>query len=78
VVPQEEVLPKAIELLQTITGKAPLALSKCIAAVNAVYNDGVNGYEMELNAFGACFETEDMKEGAAAFLEKRNPNFKAR
>jgi enoyl-CoA hydratase len=76
VVPQEDVLPKATALLRTITGKAPLSLAKCIAAANAVFNKGVDGYEMELIAFGACFETEDMKEGAAAFLEKRSPNFK--
>lgn len=37
-----------------------------------------NGYIFEQNAFGECFHTEDMKEGAAAFLEKRKPNFTGR
>lgn len=76
VVTPEELLPKTTSLLQTIITKAPLAVGKCIAAVNAVFNERLNGYEEELKAFGDCFETEDMKEGAAAFLEKRKPTFK--
>jgi enoyl-CoA hydratase len=75
VVPQEELLAKAISLLQTITSKAPLAISHCIKAVNAVFNHTKDGYEVELEAFGDSFDTQDMKEGAAAFLEKRKPNF---
>lgn len=75
VVPQEELLAKATSLLQTITAKAPLAISRCIQAANAVYNHTKNGYEVELEAFGDCFDTQDMKEGAAAFLEKRKANF---
>lgn len=37
-----------------------------------------NGFLLEQFAFGECFVTEDMKEGAAAFLEKRKPNFTGR
>ena len=75
VVPQEELLAKATSLLQTITTKAPLAISRCIKAANAVFDHTKDGYEVELEAFGDCFDTDDMKEGAAAFLEKRKPNF---
>lgn len=75
IVPQEELLAKATGLLQTITSKAPLAISRCIKAANAVFDHTKNGYEVELEAFGDCFDTQDMKEGAAAFLEKRKPNF---
>jgi enoyl-CoA hydratase len=74
VVSQEQLLPKAIEILSVITSKAPLAISRCITAANAVYGQE-NGYEVELESFGQCFDTEDMKEGTAAFLEKRKANF---
>ncbi|ANE51095.1 enoyl-CoA hydratase/isomerase family protein [Flavisolibacter tropicus] len=75
VVPQEELIAKATGLLQTIIAKAPLAISRCIQAANAVFDHTKDGYKQELEAFGDCFNTEDMKEGAAAFLEKRKPNF---
>ena len=74
VVPQDDLLPKAKMILEQICSKAPLAVSRCIAAANAVYGQE-NGYDVEIEAFGECFDTEDMKEGASAFLEKRKPKF---
>ena len=74
VVPQEELLNKARSVLEIIISKAPLAISKCITAANAAYRH--DGYQKELDGFGECFETEDMKEGTAAFLEKRKATFK--
>ncbi len=77
VVPQEELLNKTTSILETIISKAPLAISRCITAANAVFSQK-NGYEIELEAFGDCFDTDDMKEGTAAFLEKRKPDFKGK
>ena len=77
VVPPEELISKATSLMEVIVSKAPLAISKCITAANAVFSNE-NGYEKELEAFGDCFDTEDMKEGAAAFLEKRKASFKGK
>ncbi|MBB1285204.1 enoyl-CoA hydratase/isomerase family protein [Flavisolibacter sp. BT320] len=76
VVPQEELLNKTRSILDIITAKAPLAISKCITAANAAYTP--NGYQTEVEAFGDSFATEDMKEGTAAFLEKRKPSFQGK
>ena len=77
VVKQEELLYKAKTIIQTILTKAPFAISRCIAAVNAGINQH-EGYDYEIEAFGECFATDDMKEGAAAFLERRKPVFKGK
>lgn len=75
VVPQEDLLPKTRTILEQIIAKAPLAVSKCITAVNAAFS-AAKGYRTELKSFGECFSTNDMKEGTNAFLEKRKPQFK--
>ena len=74
----EELLNKCREILKTIVSKAPLAVSKCIEAANAAYESKGAGYAKEMEGFGFCFGTEDMKEGATAFLEKRKAAFKGR
>lgn len=78
VVPPEELLDKAKSILSVINSKAPLAVSKCIQSANAVFDKTKDGYETEINGFENCFGTEDMKEGTAAFLEKRKAEFKGR
>jgi enoyl-CoA hydratase len=76
VVPQEELLNKAKSMLSIINTKAPLAIAKCIECANAVGQPNQHGYAMEIEAFGECFATEDMKEGVSAFMEKRKAVFK--
>ena len=73
----EELLSKTKEILQVIHSKAPIAVSKVIECINtAVVNiDNTNGYKKEVEAFGDCFITTDMKEGTTAFLEKRKAIF---
>jgi enoyl-CoA hydratase len=78
VVSQEELLPFVYKIASKITKNAPIALAKAIEAVNAGYKEGVNGYETEIGSFGACFATEDFKEGTQAFLEKRKAGFKGK
>jgi enoyl-CoA hydratase len=75
VVPQEELLNKAMAVLTIIQAKAPLAVAGCIACANAVFDESLNGYEVEVTAFGDCFNTQDRFKGVTAFLEKRKPIF---
>jgi enoyl-CoA hydratase len=72
---QEELIPLAEKIASKIVRNSPVAISAAIVAVNASFEDGVNGFETEINAFGECFGTEDFREGTTAFLEKRKPNF---
>jgi enoyl-CoA hydratase len=71
----DELLPKTKELLTTIMTKGPNAVGKVIKAVNAHYDNSVNGYDAEISLFGECFGTDEMKEGVSAFLEKRKAKF---
>ena len=75
VVSQEELLNKARSVLEVINSKAPIAVAGCIKAANAVFDESQNGFETEIKEFGNCFNTEDMKEGTSAFLEKRKAAF---
>lgn len=78
VVAADELLNKAIAVLSVINTKAPLAVAACIKAANSVYDEKQDGYATEINAFGECFDTQDMQEGTTAFLEKRKAVFKGK
>ncbi len=75
VVSQEELLPFTEKMATKITRNSSTAIAAAIKAVNANSTDGVNGFEIEIEAFGNCFGTKDFVEGTTAFLEKRKPNF---
>ena len=71
----EELLPLAEKIASKILRNSPMAISKAIKAVNANYKEGIDGFEVEKEEFGNCFETEEFIEGTSAFLEKRKANF---
>lgn len=77
VLPQEELISKAKSIIEKIAAKGPIAVAKIIETVNAYY-ENEDGFKMEYEEFGNITETEDFKEGSAAFLEKRAANFKGK
>lgn len=75
----EELMSSAKATAGEIVKKGPVA----VAFAKQVINDGFDlplqeGLQKEKNTFPKCFETEDLKEGLAAFLEKRPANFKGK
>ncbi|MDE0110845.1 MAG: enoyl-CoA hydratase-related protein [Albidovulum sp.] len=75
----DELMPKAFELADELASKAPLAL----AEGKRVIDDGLDaslssGLTLEQRVLGALFASDDGKEGIAAFVDKRNPEFKGR
>lgn len=75
VVPQAELLGSAEEMARSFMKNSIVAMGFAIEAVNAGLLEGSVGYDVEVRAFGDCFETADFKEGTKAFIEKRKPNF---
>jgi enoyl-CoA hydratase len=75
VVAPEELMTLANDIASKIIKNSSTAIASAIKAVNANYQDGVDGFEAEITEFGKCFGTDDFKEGTTAFLEKRKPNF---
>ncbi len=73
---EDSLLTETKKILALINTKAPLAIAGCIKAVNTVYSETTDGFEVEVNEFGKTFATKDMKEGTTAFLEKRKAIFK--
>ncbi len=78
VLPQDQLLVKAAELIEKIATKAPLAIAGVIDCVNTYYNGVIDGFANEVDIFGETSGTEDFKEGASAFIERRKADFKGK
>lgn len=75
VVKGDELLGKCYTLLERIYLRSPKAIAATIKAVNTGVLDPKEGFQKEMALFGACFDTDEAKDGIRAFLEKRKPNF---
>ena len=76
VVELEDLIAKAEGIAGKILNNSGSAIASAIKSINANFEDGVNGFDVEVEEFGKCFGTADFKEGTTAFLEKRKPNFR--
>ena len=74
VVPQEALQATAENMALGFMKNSIVAMGYAVEAVNAGMLEGAIGYDVEVQAFGDCFETADFKEGTKAFLENANPN----
>jgi enoyl-CoA hydratase len=75
---EEELIPFCEKIASKIMRNSSVAIAAAITAINAGYQDGEDGFEVEIAQFGECFDTEDFKEGTTAFLEKRRAEFPGR
>ena len=78
-VPAADVVPAALELAARIASMPPVAVRAAKEAVNRAFEGSLEaGLEFERRAFYLLFDTDDAKEGLAAFTEKRKPTWKGR
>lgn len=79
VVPQAELMDKAMEIANQIAINAPLAVSASKQCINAEYDMDVDDAILYENGiFGQCFGTQDQKNGMNAFLNKEKVAFEGK
>ncbi len=79
VVPPSLVLEEALRLAGEIAAMPPLAARQIKASVRAALDlELEEGLRQERRRFYSLFDTQDQKEGMAAFVEKRKPAFQGR
>ena len=74
-----DILPLAMRDAETLASMATLALAEAKKVLNStgVNSEFEDGMRAETEAFQRLFKTKDAREGVAAFIEKRDPEFGA-
>ena len=79
IVPAANLIVRAETILKQIAANAPVAIKFSLEAANkGMDTSQAEGLALEASYFGICAATKDKKEGTAAFLEKRLPQFHGR
>lgn len=77
VVPVGETLSAAREIGEEIAQRGPLAVREVKRLIEAAWNTSLEaGIAAEIDASERVFNSQDMREGAAAFFAKRPPNYR--
>jgi enoyl-CoA hydratase/3-hydroxyacyl-CoA dehydrogenase len=77
VVPDHELFDTALAWARKLSQQAPLSIAK-IKQVSAAPGELPDALQVEAQAFGEVFGSEDAKEGIGAFLGKRTPKFQGK
>ena len=79
VVPADKLLEEAVSVAEKIAGFSRPAVLMAKEAVNAAFETPLReGLRFERRLFHAAFATDGQREGMAAFVEKRKPEFNGR
>ena len=79
VVAPDQLMEAALESARLVASRGPVAVRLAKEAIQRGQDLELDAaLVLESDAFGLCFATDDQKEGMAAFLEKRTPEFKGR
>lgn len=77
VVEPDALLDTAVKTAETIASMGPLAIAKVKEVIHEGANKSLDDANLqEQTAFASLFASADQKEGMAAFMEKREANFK--
>ncbi|MBX7204972.1 MAG: enoyl-CoA hydratase/isomerase family protein [Bacteroidia bacterium] len=79
IVPVEVYLEEAVKLAKDIAALSPISVQLAKESVNKSYEQNLQeSLYFERKNFYMCFASDDQKEGMAAFVEKRKPEFKGK
>jgi enoyl-CoA hydratase len=79
VVSPETLLPTADRVAREIANKSPVAVRMTLDAVNrGLETSTEEGLQIEGRNYSRLYATEDLREGCAAYFEKRPPRFQGR
>lgn len=79
VVPDEELMPTAVETAESYMAGAPIAVQLCKQLIYRGLERSIEAHQIaSRSSLEVCFQTEDFKEGIQSFFEKRPPEWKWR